>query len=50
MVLSSISLVAPAQTGIIRRTFPYVTLTDLSFLEVPGYIAGSTNPMFEQRT
>jgi hypothetical protein len=27
----------------------YTNLSDLSFLQVPGYIAGVTNPMFEAR-
>ena len=27
--------------------YPYANLTDLSFLETPGYIAGVTNPVFE---
>jgi hypothetical protein len=46
MVLSTISLVAPPLNNIIRRTFPYANLTDLNFLQTPGYIAGVTNPMF----
>ena len=49
MVFSTISLVTLVQPEVIKRTFPYATLTDLSFLEVPGYISGSTNPMFEQK-
>jgi predicted transcriptional regulator len=70
MVLSSVAMVCPPMTDIIRRTFPYCTLSDLSFLEVftfilgvlfffcltslfflqvPGFIAGVTNPMFQQR-
>ncbi len=48
MVLSSVAMVAPPLTGIIRRTFPYANLADLNFLEVKGYIAGVTNPMFQQ--
>jgi hypothetical protein len=27
----------------------YAHLSDLSFLEQPGYVAGVTNPMFETR-
>jgi hypothetical protein len=49
MVLSAVAMVAPPMTNLIRRTFPYANLTDLSFLEVKGYIAGVTNPMFQQR-
>lgn len=48
MVLSAVCMVAPVLPGIIRRVFPYANLTDLSFLEVPGYIAGVTNPMFQE--
>ena len=32
---------------ILQRCFPYTTLNNLDFLEVEGYIAGSTNPIFE---
>lgn len=49
MVLSSVAMVAPPLTNIIRRTYPYANLTDLTFLETKGYIAGVTNPMFQQR-
>jgi hypothetical protein len=48
MVLSSVAMLSPPMTGIIRRTFPYANLADLNFLEVKGYIAGVTNPMFQQ--
>ncbi|CAE7491469.1 mesA [Symbiodinium microadriaticum] len=48
MVLSAVAMVAPPLCGVIRRAFPYVNLTDLSFLEVDGFIAGATNPMFQQ--
>lgn len=34
MVLSAVSMVSPPMTNIIRRTFPYATLSDLGFLEV----------------
>ena len=47
MVLGSAAMVAPPLTGILSRCFPYANLTDLSFLEVPGFIAGVTNPVFE---
>lgn len=49
MVLSSVAMVAPPLTNLIRRTYPYANLTDLTFLETKGYIAGVTNPMFQQR-
>lgn len=49
IVLSAVAMVAPPMSGIIRRTFPYANLTDLTFLEVKGYVAGVTNPMFQQR-
>eukprot|EP01038_Epipyxis_sp_PR26KG_P009787 gene9787-13167_t len=48
MVLSCAAMVAPPITNVIRRCFPYANLSDLSFLEIPGYIAGVTNPMFQQ--
>ena len=34
MVLSAISMIAPPISSVIRRTFPYSNLSDLSFLEV----------------
>lgn len=48
MVLSAVALVSPPIPSIIRRTYAYANLTDMSFLEVPGYISGVTNPMFQQ--
>eukprot|EP01041_Mallomonas_annulata_P003594 gene3594-7141_t len=49
MVLSAVTMVSPPIPGVIRRAFPYCCLSDLSFLEVDGYIAAVTNPMFAQR-
>ena len=34
MVLSAVGMVAPPLTNIVRRTYPYANLSDLSFLEV----------------
>lgn len=33
-VLSSVAMVAPPMVNVIRRTYPYANLSDLSFLEV----------------
>lgn len=44
----SAALVSPPLVDIIRRVFPYASLSDLSFLDTKGYIAGVTNPMFRQ--
>ncbi|CAN0224647.1 unnamed protein product, partial [Hapterophycus canaliculatus] len=33
--------------GILHRAFPYASLSDLSFLETPSFVAGVTNPVFE---
>ena len=46
-VLTTIRMVCPPLKGLIQRCYPYVNLTHLEFLSVPGYIAGVTNPMFE---
>ena len=40
LVVTAASTVSPYITGLVLRTFPYANLTDLSFLQVPGYIAG----------
>jgi len=32
------------------KLYPYAALSNLEFLEEPGYIAGVTNPMFKQRS
>jgi len=48
MVLSAVALVSPPIPCVIRRAYAYANLTDMSFLEVPGYISGVTNPMFQQ--
>ena len=39
-------MVSPPLNGLRHRVFPYAWLGDLSFLEIKGYIAGVTNPMF----
>jgi hypothetical protein len=47
-VLSACLLVSPPLRGVLKRCFPYAHLTNIDFLEVPGYIAGVTNPIFQQ--
>lgn len=49
MVFSAVALVSPVIPNIIRRAFSYANLTDLTFLDVKGFIAGVTNPMFQQK-
>lgn len=39
-VLAACAMVAPPLCGIVHRTFPYANLSDLSFLETPGFVAG----------
>jgi len=46
-VLSVPLLVCPPSTDVLPRCFPYTTLNNLDFLNVKGYVAGSTNPIFE---
>lgn len=48
-VLSAICLVCPPFTGLVANSFPYTNLCYLDFLTVPGFIAGVSNPMFEER-
>lgn len=48
-VLSAICLVCPHFTGLIANSFPYTNLCYLDFLSVPGFIAGVSNPVFEER-
>lgn len=48
-VLSALLLVSPPLGGVLRpRVFPYCNLFSLDFLDVPGFVAGATNPMFRQ--
>eukprot|EP00455_Lapot_gusevi_P001772 TRINITY_DN10680_c0_g1_i3.p1 TRINITY_DN10680_c0_g1~~TRINITY_DN10680_c0_g1_i3.p1 ORF type:complete len:458 (-),score=111.90 TRINITY_DN10680_c0_g1_i3:124-1497(-) len=47
LVLGACLLVCPPLQGTLQRAFPYATLTNMDFLQVPGYIAGVTNPIFE---
>eukprot|EP00904_Undaria_pinnatifida_P005219 jgi/Undpi1/1827/HiC_scaffold_12.g05214.m1 len=47
IVLAACALVSPPIQGILHRAFPYASLSDLSFLETPSFVAGVTNPMFE---
>jgi len=46
-VLSVPLLVCPPLSNVLPRCFPYTTLNNLDFLNVKGYVAGSTNPIFE---
>ena len=46
IVLSCVAMVAPLLPDVIRRTYPYATLSDLGFLETKEYIVGVTNPIF----
>jgi hypothetical protein len=39
--------VSPPLTSLLDRCHPYATLNNLDFLEVEGFIAGTTNPIFE---
>eukprot|EP00906_Rhabdomonas_costata_P024003 RCo034566 len=49
-VLAAVLLVSPPLTGILdTRCFPYVSLGELSWQAVPGYIAGTSNPLFESK-
>ena len=49
IVFSCISMISPPMPCMLSRVFAYANLYDLSFLDVDGYIAGVTNPMFAQR-
>jgi len=49
MVLATCLLISPAIEGTLQRAYPYACLTAMQFLQVSGYIAGVTNPIFEQR-
>ena len=40
-------LVCPPLSDVLPRCFPYTTLNNLDFLNVKGYVGGSTNPIFE---
>jgi Stabilization of polarity axis len=46
VVMTLAALVAPAIpfARVQSRLFPYVSLFDITFLQVPGWIAGTTNP------
>ena len=50
LVLSSLLLLSPPYPSLLHRAFPYVSLTNMDFLSVPGYVAGVTNPIFESRS
>ncbi|KAJ6247995.1 arf3-interacting protein [Anaeramoeba flamelloides] len=46
-VLAILLMVCPPMRGIIRRSFPYVNLRTIDLFEnLPGYIVGTTNPLF----
>eukprot|EP00002_Diphylleia_rotans_P040157 TRINITY_DN9470_c0_g1_i2.p1 TRINITY_DN9470_c0_g1~~TRINITY_DN9470_c0_g1_i2.p1 ORF type:complete len:654 (+),score=125.98 TRINITY_DN9470_c0_g1_i2:48-2009(+) len=49
-VLSCLVMVSPPLKFLIRRAYPYASLFYISDLsDVPGYIAGVSNPMFEEK-
>ena len=48
-VMACISMVSPPLIGMLGRAFPYVVLNNLNFLEVQGYVAGTTNHLFQIR-
>ena len=48
-VLACAQLVSPPLLGISSKLYPYAALSNLDFIEEPGYIAGVTNPVFKQR-
>uniref|UniRef100_A0A7S2E3N0 UDENN domain-containing protein n=1 Tax=Octactis speculum TaxID=3111310 RepID=A0A7S2E3N0_9STRA len=48
--MAAASMISPPLEGILHRVFPYANLTDLSFIETQGFIAGVTNPVFEENT
>jgi len=48
-VLATVAMMSPLK-GLIKRAFPYTNIAGLDFLQVPGYIAGVSNPIFEERT
>lgn len=49
-VLASAALVSPPLYGTLRRVVPYCSLSTLEFLDIPGFIAGVSNPVFKLRT
>ena len=46
-VLSCPLLVCPPLDNVLARCFPYTTLNNLDFLNIDGFVAGTTNPIFE---
>lgn len=48
--LACSSFISPVfSPGILQKLHPYAALSNLDFIEDAGYIAGVTNPMFQQR-
>lgn len=47
-VLSALLMCSPPITDLVHRTFPIANLVLEEFHNLPGYIAGVTNPIFEQ--
>ena len=45
-MLATPLLVSRPLDGMLARCYPYTTLNSLDFLEVEGYMAGTTNPIF----
>ena len=49
-VYTCVEMFCPPLIGLLQRAFPYVTLNNLNFLDIPGYIAGTNNQLFESRS
>lgn len=48
-VFACLEMVAPPLAGVLKWVYPFVTLNNLSFLDVKGFIAGTSNQIFEYR-
>lgn len=48
LVLACAEMTTVAVPSIIQRVYPYANLSDMSFFKTKGFIAGVTNPVFQQ--
>lgn len=46
-VYTCVEMFCPPMIGLLYRAIPFITLNNLNLLDMPGYIAGTNNVLFE---
>ncbi|CAI2362455.1 unnamed protein product [Moneuplotes crassus] len=49
-VYTCLEMFTPPMIGLLYRALPFITLNSINLLQIPGYIAGTNNVLFETKT